>query len=772
MKIQVPQNVLVLFWKFFGNISLKNCKRCAIVESVMSKKHKKKFAHRRGRKSSTKIKSQTLYTLFALMLFAASGLVFISFGQKGELLTKLYQIIYDYVGAGIYLVPINLITLGFLIIGSKTFLSKPNLTIGMGIATVSLIALTRSGTGGESLWFQLAELLSAPGAWFIYFIGFIIGIIIFFNTSLEQVINILGALLTTVASGVKGEGREQPIKQLGKKIEEKDIKGKKPFFAFDSLPLKVKGGNVSDVKAGIQPASNLTTTQSGVKPPLKPPTAQLGSDLVLNTPKGPTSTVWEYPPLSLLGNVQSGKADRGDLKKNAQIIESTLESFGIAARVVEVNLGPAVTQYALQIALGTKLSKITSLANDLALALAAPTGQIRIEAPIPGRSLVGIEIPNRSLEFVTLKQMLQADNMRNAKSKLTVALGLDVSGTPVVANISRMPHVLIAGTTGSGKSVLVNTWICSLLYRATPDEVKLILIDPKRVELTGYNGIPHLLTPVIVEVDKILSALKWATQEMDRRYKQFAEVGVRNVDSFNELSGFQALPYIVIFIDELADLMAYAPVEVEDAICRLAQMARATGIHLALATQRPSVDVITGLIKANVPSRIAFNVSSVIDSRVVLDTPGAEKLLGRGDMLYIPPDQARPSRIQGTFVSESEVQKLVAFLKSKNAPVQYTDEITTMPVAAWKKGAGGAANTNGKDDLFEDAVRTVCQHDRASASLLQRRLSIGYARAARILDQLEAAGIVGPGEGAKPRDVLVKNPDDYFAQVNQTQTAS
>ncbi len=404
------------------------------------------------------------------------------------------------------------------------------------------------------------------------------------------------------------------------------------------------------------------------------------------------------------------------------------------------------------------------------MALAAPTGQIRIEAPIPGRNLVGIEIPNRSLEFVTLKQMLQSDNMRTSKSKLSVALGLDVSGNPVVANIAKMPHILIAGTTGSGKSVLVNAIICSLLFRATPDEVKVILVDPKRVELVGYNGIPHLLTPVIVDTDKILSALKWAMQEMDRRYKQFAEVGVRNIDSFNELSGFQALPYIVIIIDELADLMAYAPVEVEDAICRLAQMARATGIHLVIATQRPSVDVITGLIKANIPSRIAFNVSSMIDSRVILDTPGAEKLLGRGDMLYIPPDQAKPARIQGTFVSEAEVQKLVAFLKSKNPPVQYTEEVTSMPVSSWKKSGGGGSD--GRDELFEEAVRTVCQYDRASASLLQRRLSIGYARAARILDQLEQAGIVGPGEGSKPRDVLVRNAEEYFAQQQGEQVST
>ncbi|PIZ99651.1 MAG: DNA translocase FtsK, partial [Candidatus Levybacteria bacterium CG_4_10_14_0_2_um_filter_35_8] len=472
------------------------------------------------------------------------------------------------------------------------------------------------------------------------------------------------------------------------------------------------------------------------------------------------------PPLSLLSDTTAQKAERGDIKKTASVIEKTLQSFGVGARVVEVNLGPAVTQYALEISQGTKISKITSLSNDLALTTEAPTGQIRIEAPIPGRSLVGIEIPNRGLEVVPLKTMLASDVMRKNKSKLTVSLGLDVSGNPLVADLAKMPHVLIAGTTGSGKSVLINAFIASLLFRASPDELKLILIDPKRVELTGYNGIPHLMTSVIVEVEKILAALNWALAEMDRRYKTFAEHGVRNIDSFNELSGFQALPYIVIFIDELADLMSYAPVAVEDAITRLAQMARATGIHLVVATQRPSVDVITGLIKANIPCRIAFNVSSMIDSRVILDTPGAEKLLGRGDMLYVPPEQAKPTRIQGAFVSEKEVRKLVDNLKAKNFPVEYTEEVTTQPVML-KRGMASTGG-DGKDALFEEAIRIICEYDKASASLLQRRLSIGYSRAARILDQLEAQGVVGRAEGSKPRDVLVKNADDFLANFNQS----
>ena len=332
---------------------------------------------------------------------------------------------------------------------------------------------------------------------------------------------------------------------------------------------------------------------------------------------------------------------------------------------------------------------------------------------------------------------------------------------PLVTNISKMPHVLVAGTTGSGKSVMINSWISCLLFRTTPQELRFILIDPKRVELTAYNDIPHLLTPVIVEIDQTISALKWAQAEMDRRYKLFAQEGARNIASYNETLGYQALPYILIFIDELADLMVFAPAEVEDSITRLAQMARATGIHLILSTQRPSVDVLTGLIKANIPARIAFNVSSMIDSRVILDMPGAEKLLGRGDMLYIPPDQAKPSRIQGTFISEKEVKALVGFLKTKSKaagiPIEYTEEVTRQRVIITKP-TGLMETTEGKDPLYEDAKTIITQYDRASASLLQRRLKVGYARAARILDQLEASGIVGPAEKSKAREVLIKAP--------------
>ncbi len=696
-----------------------------------------------------KLKQQTVYTVGAIWLWLFAASITLAFFGEGAVLVMLRNALLTHVGWIMYVLPPFFVALSFLFFKVKSDIGKPNVPLGIGLLLVSLSALTQAGDVGGFFWSFISRALAPEGAMLVFLGLLMMGLIVLFNASLDWFMNFLfmgaQALFEFASNGLaRITGR-----------------GEKPLFGSDQKPLlKIKG--VDDGK------------QSQIKSPMTPPPVPLkSSELRIQTPLsnmplGEGAAMWEYPPLSLLSDGPAGKADRGDMRGNAQTIEKTLNGFGISANVVEVNSGPAVTQYCLEISLGTKVSKITSLSSDLALALAAPTGQVRIEAPIPGRKLVGIEIPNRGLEFVTLKKMLGSEIMRKSKSKLAVALGLDVSGSAVIADIGKMPHVLVAGTTGSGKSVLINSWICSLLFRTTPQEVRLIMVDPKRVELIGYNGIPHLLTPVIVEQDKILSSLRWAMGEMENRYKQFAQVGVRNIDSFNELSGFQAMPFIVILIDELADLMAYAPVEVEDSICRLAQMARATGIHLVLSTQRPSVDVITGLIKANVPARIAFNVSSMVDSRVVIDMPGAEKLLGRGDMLYVPPDQAKPSRIQGTFVSEQEVNKMVEFLRSKNGAVQYTDEVTSQKVSISKKGSAlGTTGNDGHDQLFEEALRLVCQYDKASASLLQRRLSIGYARAARILDQLETAGIIGQGEGSKPRDVLMKNAEEYLAQQVQ-----
>ncbi len=714
----------------------------------------KRFSKRRHyRKRSPfqlKLKKQTVYTVGAIWLWLIAAAITLSFFGESPLFSRLRDELTLQVGWAMYGLPPFLVTLSFLFFKVKADIGKPNVPFGFGILLVSLMSLTQAGSVGSALWNMTAGALTGEGAMLIYLAAFVIGLMILFNASLDRVVNFILVGATAILDWVTNF-----FGSLG-------AKGEKPLFGQEKLPLKI-GGQGDDkpiIKAPIIPPP-----VSG-KPVALAANKKIGDLNMTGTlmQNAADMRMWEYPPLSLLSDGPGQKADRGDVRRNADTIERTLESFGITAKVREVNTGPAVTQYAIEIATGTKVSKITSLSSDMALALAAPTGQVRIEAPIPGRNLVGIEIPNRGLEFVTLKKMLGSDVMHKTKSKLAVALGLDVSGNPIIADIGKMPHVLVAGTTGSGKSVLINSWIASLLFRTNPSEVRLIMVDPKRVELTGYNGIPHLLTPVIVEIDKILSALRWAMNEMENRYKKFAEVGVRNIDGFNELSGFQAMPYIIIFIDELADLMAYAPVEVEDTICRLAQMARATGIHLVLSTQRPSVDVITGLIKANVPSRIAFNVSSMIDSRVVLDMPGAEKLLGRGDMLYIPADQSKPSRIQGTYVSEAEVGKVVDFLKNKNIPVEYTEEVTTQPIGSLKRGMVGAGG-DGRDPLFEDALRLICQHDKASASLLQRRLSVGYARAARILDQLEEEGVIGPGEGSKPRDVLVKNPDEFLAQT-------
>jgi S-DNA-T family DNA segregation ATPase FtsK/SpoIIIE len=707
---------------------------------------KRRSSRKKGMK--LKLKSTTVYTIFALGLFGAAGIVLLSFVQSGDSASQIKTQLDERFGWAAILFPFVLLFFGFLLLHLKKFyLSRLNVSLGFLLFFISLVGLTRSGSVGKTMFQILEEIVTLRGASLIFIAGLFVGNIVFFDTSVDEIMETLATI------------RQNLHRLFPTRLFKRDKDG-----ALDRRkPITIKGGQKD---APIVPA------HAAAPPPVinKKNPELLSEKLVSNVLSGDGPGVWEYPPLSLLSEAPGAKAERGDVNKIASVIENTLQSFGVEARVAEINLGPAVTQYALEIALGTKVNKITSLAPNLALATEAPGGQIRIEAPIPGRNLVGIEIPNKSLEVVTLRTMLASGNMQKSKSKLTVSLGLDVSGNPLVADIAKMPHSLVAGTTGSGKSVLINAFITTLLFRSSPQEVKLILVDPKRVEFTAFNGIPHLLTPVIVEPEKILSALKWATAEMDRRYKLFAERGVRNIDGYNELSGFQAIPYIVIIIDELADLMMFAPVEVEDSIARIAQMARAVGIHLIVATQRPSVNVITGLIKANIPCRIAFNVSSLIDSRVILDSPGAEKLLGRGDMLFVPPDQAKPTRIQGAFVSEKEVKKVVEFLKGKNYPVEYTEEIINQPLPLKGKGGGiGSAGDDGRDTQIEEAIRLVCQFNTASASFLQRKMSVGYSRAARMLDQLEELGIVGPAEGSKPRDVLVRNAEDYLQNSQQTQ---
>jgi S-DNA-T family DNA segregation ATPase FtsK/SpoIIIE len=455
---------------------------------------------------------------------------------------------------------------------------------------------------------------------------------------------------------------------------------------------------------------------------------------------------YRLPDLNLVG-------PGNQLKKNARVVdqarqlEETLAHFGVQVRVLESHHGPVVTRYELQPAPGVKVSKIVNLTDDLALALAAKG--LRLEAPIPGKAAIGVEVPNKETQIVTLREVLEAKSFWNS-GKLSIGLGVDIAGEVVVADLSKMPHLLVAGSTGSGKSVCVNTMIMSILYKAFPDEVKFIMIDPKMVELSMYNGIPHLMAPVVTEAKKAAGVLHMVVTEMERRYKIFAEARVRELQKYNEqLTEGEPLPHIVVIIDELADLMMVAPVEVEDSICRLAQMARATGIHLVVATQRPSVDVITGLIKANIPSRIAFAVSSQIDSRTILDCVGAERLLGRGDMLFSPVGAMKPQRIQGALVTEKEIEAVIAHWKEQGEP-EYQEQYINVPEK--EKEDSVAVD---EDELFWDAVRVVVENGQASASVLQRRLRVGYTRAARLVDMMEAKGLIGPYEGSKPREVYI-----------------
>lgn len=472
------------------------------------------------------------------------------------------------------------------------------------------------------------------------------------------------------------------------------------------------------------------------------------------------------PPLSLfhLPPQQGSGFSQQGAQENALKLETTLQSFGVQAKVLEISRGPTVTRYELQPGQGVKVSRVVNLTDDIALALAAR--DIRMEAPVPGKSVIGIEVPNEEVSMVSLREVLQAKEFQQASGRLPLTLGRDISGLPIIGDLQKMPHLLVAGATGSGKSVCINGIIASLLMKHKPHEVKLMMIDPKMVELNGYNGIPHLLAPVVTDPRKAAFALKKVVQEMENRYQLMAERGARDIERYNSLikqDGLDPLPYIVVIVDELADLMMVAPGDVEDAICRIAQMARAAGIHLIVATQRPSVDVITGLIKANIPSRIAFAVSSMADSRTILDGGGAEKLLGRGDMLYMPVGAAKAVRVQGAFVSEEEIERLVDFVKDQQNAV-YTVDLQTVPEEDKEAGTSGPD----LDELFSDAVDLVVDIGQASVSMLQRRFRVGYSRAARIVDQMELSGIVGPFEGSKPREVLISKDQWLQARASFT----
>lgn len=705
---------------------------------------------RRKKSKGLKINNQTIFNIIGFLFITVGVLSLVSFfnlfageGAGGVILGAINSELVDKFGGLAFFAPFVVIILaGHFFNSKKLKFIKLNVSLGMILLFISLLGLFRTGGWGKTIFESLSMDFSILGALSILLIAFTIGLVLFLDTSID-------VLLVAIWDRIVAAGMSfKNIFISSKDPEEK--KNKKELLVNKKEETFIKD---KPDEQRVAPKINTNANTNSFQPASK--------DLAIKPVTSTTSSsTWVYPPLTLLHDVAQKDADRGDVKGNADIIEKTLESFGIRARVAEVNFGPTVTQYAIEITMGTKLSKITGLANDLALALAAPTGAVRIEAPIPGRSLVGLEIPNKKPEIVTLKRLLTSNAFIDKHDPLLVPLGLDVGGEAQAATIAKMPHVLIAGTTGSGKSVALNAWITTMVMRTRPDELRMILVDPKQVEMTQYNGIPHLLTDVIVEPTKVVSALRWAVAEMEARYKELASVGVRNLEGYNELEGIEKKPYIVFVIDELADLMMYAASEAEDLITKIAQKARAVGIHLILATQRPSVDVITGLMKANIPTRLAFNVSSMIDSRVIIDTPGAEKLLGKGDMFFLPPDQAKPRRIQGPYITEKEVHDVVAFLKAQVPVVHYTEEITEQTTAATSGGFSGGNAGGDNDPFFNQAIEIISQFDKASASLLQRRLKVGYARAARMLDELEAAGYVGPSEGSKPREVIKRPMHD------------
>ena len=710
------------------------------------------MARKKGRRNKpfkVSIKKDTMNSILAVVVIGIGGLIAVSFSRQGVFLSKVYEIGSSLLGWTFMLLPFVFVVGGLMLTSAKLAIASPHVLLGSVITIISLSGLSKAGSVGEQIFLSVAALISTAGGYLFYAIGTIIGLFILFETSIEDILVIFQNFSEKLqkasekiksAPSIKKTGSIFPLKTPGIKINTND----------EPLTINTNSAPIAEaVKPSAKESPSITSTS-----PINLP----------SRPEGATDVVWQFPPLNLLSDQKLGKADRGDINKNVDIIQDTLSSFGIAAKVIEVNYGPAVTQYALRIAMGTKVSKINALQSDLALALSAPQGQIRIEAPIPGRDLVGIEIPNRSLEFVSLRQMLASDAMQKNKSKTLCSLGLDVSGSPCVIDLAKMPHVLIAGTTGSGKSVLINTFISSILFRASPEEVKFIMVDPKRVELTPYQDIPHLLTPVITDVDKVVNALGWGVAEMEKRYRIFQEVGVKNIASYHEMSGFSSMPYIIIIIDEMADIMmSKSANEVEEKIVRLAQMARATGVHLVLATQRPSVNVLTGLIKANIPARIAFQVTSMIDSRVIIDSPGAEKLLGKGDMLFIPPDLAKPKRIQGAWVSEKELSNLINFIRQTGVTAVHDETVTKTATSPGSISSSGE-DLGDVDEKFEEAARLCISSQKASASLLQRRLEIGYARAARIIDQLQERGIISQASGNKPHEILVSSFEEYLSQ--------
>ena len=706
---------------------------------------------RRGRKRKIKLKlkKDSLRSVLTVILLLSAGVSLVSFFLKDYPVNETIQEYFsEFFGNSAIFIPFILLMWGLLYV--RVIKSKfVNVRILFGLVGVLLgfaglfhIFSDAGGIVGEKIVAVLSSAVSVYGAGLILVALVVVSLIFIFDISFDQI-------FAFVIERFKQLKELRPKKEKGDKEEKEDIKISSGVDILDK-----------DENAAVDKKKDKKKTESSFEiiPSLSEPHSSGGAAAVGGVAvDGPvasalpyTDKVWEPPPLDLLIEPTNAPVDRGDVKARANIIEDTLNSFGVDSKVVEINFGPSVTQYALETASGTKIARISSLQYDLALAMASPTGSVRIEAPIPGRSLIGIEVPNTSPVTVNFKSVFTSDAMKGMKPKLGIVLGLDVAGQAKVANISKMPHLLVAGATGSGKSVFLHSLIFSLLYRCSPMECKFIFIDPKRVELVQYREIPHLLTPVVTDAQKAATVFRWAVAEMERRYKLLESARARNIDMYNEKSGFQALPYILIIVDELGEIMVSDPAAVEKSIIRLAQLARATGIHLILSVQRPSTNVITGLIKANIPCRVAFNVTSQVDSRVIIDQPGAEKLLGKGDMLFVPPDASKPTRIQGSMVEDEEINRLVKYLKGTGISPEYKEDVINTADSGKSVAAGGS----GTDALFDDAIEVVTSSGKASASLLQRRLSIGYARAARILDELEEKGIIGPSRGSKPREVL------------------
>lgn len=573
-----------------------------------------------------------------------------------------------------------------------------------------------------------------------------------------------------IISGISAEHRVMPLDEIDHDFDDMDREPVTPIIRDFFEHIRSEGLNEEDREewSEFSPAAREAVAKSPVaeaKPTSQQPSDESEENVSIDLdgllsdsgegtpppPAPPPPKPYKLPSFRLLAKPNNnGKAgDQNDYMQTARKLEATLESFGVRAKVVEVVRGPAVTRYEIQPDIGVKVSRIVNLTDDIALALAAK--DIRMEAPIPGKSAIGIEVPNSEVSIVTMREVMETQIFQDAESRLSIAFGRDISGQTIIGNLAKMPHLLVAGATGSGKSVCINGIITSILYKAKPNEVKFLMVDPKMVELNVYNGIPHLLAPVVTDPKRASLALKKIVVEMEKRYELFSKSGTRNMEGYNKLMADNPaaiLPYIVVIVDELADLMMVAANDVEDAICRLAQMARAAGIHLIIATQRPSVDVITGLIKANIPSRIAFGVSSNVDSRTILDMPGAEKLLGRGDMLFLPMGASKPIRVQGAFMSDQEVETIVQYVSSQGE-AQYDESIVP------EVDDTITEDQEPQDELYEQAVQIILEAKQASVSLLQRRMRVGYTRAARLIDSMEARGVIGPYEGSKPREVLV-----------------